>query len=59
VSVQHGRLGRPPNDDHGRCFVGLDQLDRDRRSAVELSAGQLATLDMEILLPVTSGWISA
>jgi hypothetical protein len=24
--VQHGRLERPPNDDHGRGFVGFDQL---------------------------------
>jgi hypothetical protein len=52
--MQHGRLDRPGNDDDGRGFVGLDQLDDERVVWLwgELSGGQLGYFGHGISAPI-------
>jgi hypothetical protein len=38
--MQYGRFGGPADNDHGRCFVGLDQLDHERVDCIDLALCQ-------------------
>jgi hypothetical protein len=43
--MEHSGLVGPPDDDHGWCFVRLDQFNGDRFGAGDLAAGS-ATWDI-------------
>jgi hypothetical protein len=44
--MEHGGLRPPADDDHGRCFIGLYQLDGDGVDRGDLAGSKLGNLDM-------------
>src|SRR5688572_5363476 len=56
--MQDGCLGRPLDDDDGRCLVGLDELDGDGVGSVDLARGQFGNLGHGDLASFREWWIS-
>ncbi len=54
AGMKNAGFGRPSDDHHGGCLVGLDQLDCDRFGAGELAAGQLGNFWTRVLAPLMS-----